>query len=427
MRAGRCGTYSGVRRFRFSGRGLLGTCQPRSPPSLAPYPLFSRLPPPLVPYPLFSRSSPSLAPYPLFSRSAPLFLKIAAQRHHRLVRLLNRDHDVFLLVSLFLNRSSLISPGGSFGDALYGLRLAPARPPPGAPLDAPLSARQRRAALLALTLVPWATGRLDRLYEDLLAQRNRERRQNRLLGRRSRDEDGEGDAPGRGRDRTAAPSTPLSQRVRPALRELFLRRYPMVRAGEKAVRFAFQLAFLLNVSDAFSPEQKVLGLVPVRVSMEAAQAADRLKSAARAARLQAVQGAIGAMPTKYLFGPLLRTASFASDHARSALILSVFGFKLLEWWYGDGARALGAGDDVDVPPPPPPPPLLPDPAGIGLPDSPDLCPLCRGPRVNPTVAATSGYAYCYACIQGHVEKNANCPVTLAKTTVEQLWRIYPGM
>lgn len=340
---------------------------------------------------------------------------------------MNRDHDVFLLVSLFLNRSSLISPGGSFGDALYGLRLAPRRPPPGSSPDAPLGARQRRAALLALTLVPWVTGKLDRLHEDLLAQRNREARQSRFERRFAAGADRAAAGGGAG-GASGSPSAPsLVPRARAALRDLFLRRYPLVRAGEKAVRFGFQLAFLLNVSDCFSPEQRALGLVPVRVSPEAAQAAERLKASARAARLAAVRSAAGPLPTALLLGPLLRAASFASDHARSALILSVFGFKLLEWWYGDGARALGAGEDDAVPPPPPPPPLLPDPAGVGLPPSPELCPLCRGPRVNPTVAATSGYAFCYACIQGHVEKRNTCPVTLAKTTVDQLWRIYPGM
>jgi hypothetical protein len=42
--------------------------------------------------------------------------------------------------------------------------------------------------------------------------------------------------------------------------------------------------------------------------------------------------------------------------------------------------------------------------------SPEKCPLCRQPRVNPT-ASTGGYVFCLKCLSNYVNERGKCPVT----------------
>ena len=83
--------------------------------------------------------------------------------------------------------------------------------------------------------------------------------------------------------------------------------------------------------------------------------------------------------------------------------------QLLEWWYTSAEQKL-SGQEA---PPPPPPPLgpLPSPQGVRLPEDPSTCPLCRRPRTNPAMIATSGYVFCYPCAFKFVEATGCCPVT----------------
>ncbi|KDD72178.1 hypothetical protein H632_c3745p0, partial [Helicosporidium sp. ATCC 50920] len=120
---------------------------------------------------------------------------------------------------------------------------------------------------------------------------------------------------------------------------------------------------------------------------------------------------------------LLRLAHLVGDHSRTSLVAAVFAFKLLEWWYGSGERALS--DRGPKPVPPPPPALVPAKGGLPVPEDPALCALCRKPRTNPTLLATSGYVFCYACIHDAI-RDRRCPVTFVPGSVDDLWRLFPG-
>ncbi len=80
-------------------------------------------------------------------------------------------------------------------------------------------------------------------------------------------------------------------------------------------------------------------------------------------------------PVAFLHHAWLKAAYLLSDHSRSALILALFGFKVVEWWYTSAEERLAAGQALAPPPPPKAP--LPDPAGCGLPEDLASCPLCR--------------------------------------------------
>jgi hypothetical protein len=60
--------------------------------------------------------------------------------------------------------------------------------------------------------------------------------------------------------------------------------------------------------------------------------------------------------------------------------------------------------------------------GSFLPYDKNICSLCMKPRVNPT-SISSGYAFCYLCINSWIDKKKSCPITKAPITSE-LRRLY---
>ncbi|CAG8823898.1 22266_t:CDS:2, partial [Racocetra persica] len=84
------------------------------------------------------------------------------------------------------------------------------------------------------------------------------------------------------------------------------------------------------------------------------------------------------------------------------------------------SKRLNGGDGVDIQPPDI---ILPDPRGIPLPESPNICPLCVSQLMNPT-AIPSGYVFCYTCIFHYVEEFNRCPITLIKIGTDELRKVY---
>lgn len=120
----------------------------------------------------------------------------------------------------------------------------------------------------------------------------------------------------------------------------------------------------------------------------------------------------------------LRLSHLMADNLQYTLVASVFGFKLLEWWFTIAEEKIR--EQHALPPPPPPLPLEASPAGVGLPEDKTLCPLCRRTRVNPALAEVSGYAFCYVCLFDYVAQKGCCPVTRARMSTEQVRRLYPA-
>ena len=249
----------------------------------------------------------------------------------------------------------------------------------------------------------------------------------------------------------------------------FVRAYPALAAGLEGARFIYQASYLLGspvtsssssnspsssspalppTSSAFffSPSLHLLRQAVVRVSGPELAEAEAARAAARARALAAARrrglfgggnrsgGDLAAAPSSHsasaggaaLRVAALRAAWAVSDHSRSALILAVFGFKLLEWWYLSGEHRLGsASDRKALPPPPPPPAALPDPAeGVPLPEDPAVCPLCLRKRTNPALAVCSGYVFCYPCLHSFVLEKGVCPVTRLPCGIDGVRRLF---
>eukprot|EP00775_Hariotina_reticulata_P011413 gene11413-11560_t len=323
-------------------------------------------------------------------------LSVLGQSRGWVLRLLNYEDEVFAAVALLLERHSLSNFHATFAESLYGLKRQPAPLAQTAALSASaqgssrlaatdssgrasqqgslLTTRHQHQALLCQVLLPYLKAKLDGWYSRHATRG--------VLGL----------ALTTAQQRQQQQQAALEQHGSRALLLL----YPYIRALMEAIKFCYQLNYLLDVFDCHSPVLHLLGQRLVRLS-----APERLRR-------------------WWLAG-----SSLATDHLRTVIILSVFGFKILEWWYTSGEDQLSSGAAVPHPPPPAAP--QPDPKGVGLPDDIRLCPLCKQPRVNPAIMAVSGYAFCYPCLFRHVCEQHCCPVTCCPASLDHIRKLYEAL
>ncbi|EFN57496.1 hypothetical protein CHLNCDRAFT_48657 [Chlorella variabilis] len=353
-------------------------------------------------------------------------LSVYAQRRPALHHLLDREDELFFLLSMALDRQALAANGGSFAEGLYGLRRAPASGSSGGSSRQPLTDSQRSMSLILLTLVPFLRSKLDSLHQRLQQQQQ----QQQLQGWRTQPPGTSAApaAPGSSSSRQgpASPAWLQQLRWRALARRAFQLLYPWVVAGHEGARFAYQLLYLLGRTPYYSPGLHLLGLEVVRLTGQEAMQQDQERRRRRAERLSRLaRPGGGPWLWRLLRQGWARAGHLAADHTRSTLILAVFAFKLLEWWYTSAEQRLG---DPKALPPPPPPPALPAvgvaAGGVALPDDVALCPLCGRRRTNPAMLATSGYVFCYPCIHREVEERGRCPVTHAPAGLDHVRRLY---
>ena len=156
----------------------------------------------------------------------------------------------------------------------------------------------------------------------------------------------------------------------------------------------------------------------LRVQGEHARQYDQRRIAGRSQALATAR----LLPLASLRTLALRICFAAADAARPTLLSALLGFKLLEWWFGTAEAQLQL--QGRLPAPPPPPSLPPAPEGVPLPKDRRLCPLCLRPRVNPAVAAPSGFAFCLSCLRTATDATGRCPVTSVPVMPDQVRRIY---
>ncbi|WIA17383.1 hypothetical protein OEZ85_014241 [Tetradesmus obliquus] len=361
-------------------------------------------------------------------------LSVLGQSRSWVLRLLSYEDEVFALVSLLLERHSLSTMHATFAESLYGLKRQPAPPKvqPAAAGSAAaaagsgassalglLSRKQQYQALLCEVLLPYLKSKADHLYARHAQQ------QGGVLGlalARSTQQQQQqaSSSSSSGRARLARIAAAARHYGLAALLKL----YPYAHAAIEGVKFYYQLCYLLDVLDCHSPTLHLLGQRLVRLTgpemaqMEREKQQQRQQQLARAAQQPS---RVAAAARKWW---LLGSAA-AADHLRTVLILSVFGFKILEWWYSSAEDRLSSA--AALPPPPPPPAPKPHPAGVGLPADVARCPLCRQRRVNPAMLAVSGYAFCYPCLFNHVSEAHCCPVTRIPATLEHIRKLYEAM
>jgi peroxin-12 len=120
---------------------------------------------------------------------------------------------------------------------------------------------------------------------------------------------------------------------------------------------------------------------------------------------------------------LLRISWATLDYSHVLLLLSIAGYKFLEWIYSEEGTAKMRSVAIDVPIPPPPVPPQFSGSALAVTADPRLCPLCRRQRTNPAISI-SGYVFCYPCIYHYVEEEGECPLTKIKCDVDSISKIY---
>ena len=386
-------------------------------------------------------------------------------------RLLDFEDEVVALAALALNRHALRGAEATFAESLYGLKREPHAAAAGGAAAAaaggggrgggagaanggaaaaaaaparPLGRSGEAWALAASVVLPYLQAKAERLHarhsqlrhgvlglalrRAAAAPASRER-QERL--RELRRAAAAAAAGGSAAARAAATAAVWAAEARGALERagrvalvLLVRAYPLLHAAAEAARLGYQAAFLLEASDVHSPVLAALGQRLVRVSAPELARLEQQRARRRAERLAAAERRGGGALARGAARAALRARFLLADHAGSALILAVFGFKALEWWYTTAEDRLAAGKAL--PPPPAPPPPAPHPDGVPLPALPSECPLCRRARQNPAALAVSGYVFCYPCIFNWVAQRRCCPVTRAPATLDHVRRLFEG-
>ncbi|KAK9841404.1 hypothetical protein WJX74_005170 [Apatococcus lobatus] len=345
-------------------------------------------------------------------------LTVFVQERPSLYALLRRGDEVFAVVQLLLDRSSLSNSYATFAESLYGLRRVQQAPDSihGSSQAALSQTLQRRTLALQVAL-PYLICKCNALFAHhrpqieaplgIMSQRNQQ-----LAF----------DQPQTAGSHGSRSGTALNWLRRQALR-IFLCGYPWFHAAWQGLRFGFQLLYLLDSSAFYSPELWLLGQSVTRVSGSELMDRERKKAQVRQHQLGRTHQSRPAM-LQLLRRGWLRASWAVADHTRNALILSVFGFKLLEWWYTSAEGRIAQQNRA--PPPPPPKPPLPAANGIDLPTDPGICPLCRRVRTNPAMLCLSGYVFCYPCLHAHLVQHEYCPVTHIPVTQDHVWRLYKG-
>jgi len=226
-----------------------------------------------------------------------------------------------------------------------------------------LGAREKLLSLLCLTVVPYLVVKMDRLYLHLQEEND------------------------------AMRITWNSGKGPKSLGKLlYFVIYPYIQSLWNGMKFIFRLRYLFGQTEYYSP---LLWFAGVTLSRDLANEQS---------------------------SPL-SVDSLWRRVVNSALPISVFALKLIEWWYST-ERSAAVRMMTSLPIPPPPPHTQPNEDGVRLPQNPQLCPLCVKRRVDPTVIATSGYVFCYSCIMGYLRMHKECPITCIPTSEQQLIRLY---
>ncbi|GMH42230.1 hypothetical protein BSKO_10149 [Bryopsis sp. KO-2023] len=346
------------------------------------------------------RLTPSLKAAVVYS------LWVYAQRRRWMRYLLEFEDEVCFFGAVVLEWSSLVSASGSLAESLYGLKRASTEP---GSKGGSISSRQRFLSVLFLVVVPYLSNKLAK------------------LGNVSNQSEGRGDmaesqTSGHTVEGSSAHSTLRScfRRILGILKAV----YPWLHLSYEGLDFIYQLKYLVGQTPYFSPWLQLSKLKVVRVSGDDVIQQVRTKETKRWQALNRVRNQPSPEWWKGVKEAFLRLGFFTSDHGRHAIVVLVFAFKALEWWYSTGEEKLQKTRALPVPPPPPPP--KPHPDGVGLPEEPDTCPICRKDRQNPAQIVVSGYVFCYRCIFYFVERHKYCPVTRIPASADHIRRLFKG-
>ncbi|CEP60819.1 ubiquitin-protein ligase peroxin 12 LALA0_S02e00342g [Lachancea lanzarotensis] len=319
---------------------------------------------------------------------------LVARKPNRYTLAINNWFDEwFLLATRMAIESHYLSRwDGTFIENFYGLKringsnrilLRTLQQNPGLELPVRLTNVQRSAVVAQKVLVPYIATKLDLLHSKLLAA---------ALMRNPREND----------------DTHKSRKVRKALRNVFIKYYPLLKKLLFFLNLASKLYFLTGKSGATSIIELIMNISYTRLSIldyernETKDAVSPATTSARRIRLNkaALLNLLRVWSSK--LDSILRTAGSQVFPA------FIFMLRIFQWWTSqDMTNELQRKmDSLDQDVPPPPIPFERNTNG--------KCRICDSEITNPAAIET-GYVFCYPCIMDYLPQHeGKCPVTGSK-------------
>ncbi|GAA5922381.1 hypothetical protein JCM3775_005709 [Rhodotorula graminis] len=348
-------------------------------------------------------------------------LSVFAQRHPRyLLRIVNHHDGLFALAMWFVERHYLVAHGGSFTETFYGLKRRKVLGSGGGGAREErtkaafaltgksdrLGSNEVTGSLVFLVLLPYLKIKATDLYE-------------RLGG-------------GVDADLFSSPSSPSSSplailrnsslnpsllaRLKLASQALFKLSYPHANLVWELVLLVYNLRYLFGRSPYWRPWFRLLGIEVRRMGQEDYERLNSIPTPLQ--RLFAAPRTSPPTtrpPVLTILRRLVRLSpALALDSLRLVLPLSIFGFRLLEWWYSPAGASgrLGSGRKAGAQPalraPPPPRPRGAAAGGDEGKEDEEVaargqCVVHGGKVENPT-ALPSGWVGCYRCLRALEEE-----------------------
>ncbi|GAA6000927.1 ubiquitin-protein ligase peroxin 12 [Rhodotorula paludigena] len=333
-------------------------------------------------------------------------LSVFAQRNPRyLLRIVNHHDSLFALCIWFVERHYLLTHGGSFTETFYGLKRRKVLGRGRGGIDEErtkaafkltgksdqLGRKEVTGSLVFLVLLPYLKTKATDLYERL----------------------GGGVDADLFSSPTSTSSSPLALlrnaslnpsllvRLKLAFQAAFKLSYPYANLVWELLLLVYNLRYLFGKSPYWRPWFQLLGIEVRRMGQE-----DYERLSSIPTPLTRLLRAPRSSPpsTRPPLSLILRrlpalVPALLLDSLRLALPLSIFGFRLLEWWYSPagGSSVLGRGHKPGSQPALRAPRAESDAAQQGT------C-VVHGGRVDNPTALPSGWVGCYRCLRALEEE-----------------------
>ncbi|KAJ2548367.1 ubiquitin-protein ligase peroxin 12 [Coemansia sp. RSA 1933] len=325
-----------------------------------------------------------------------------------LIPILNWHEEAYAALMLLVERHYLRNYGGSFTEHFYGYKRVRAHKISG---SSSLTRADVWGSLVFLVGLPLIKSRLDQYYETVSGGEAA-----RLLGQAF--SQAEQSAGTNGSVTEGTTGSGLRRRLvvaKNALKQYFKRYYPHYNFAYHMATALYYIAYMFDRTDYNSLWLHLLGLKVRRLS-----AADYRAMETRGAPKSSLSAPSNGSVLRFTRNLVARMLTGGLDFLKVLLPLSIFFYRFLEWWYRSDFHKRIQKDPV----PPPPMPMKPHPDGVAVPDDQSICPLCEKQRTNPTMVALSGYVFCYPCIHKHISESGTCPVTLIRTELSGIRKLY---
>lgn len=324
-------------------------------------------------------------------------LTILSQRHTHLHLALRFLDEGYLVLSALLEYYYLTRHDSTFSENFYGLRRSSTR-------KRPLSSMDRALSLASMTLLPYVKAKADDAYNQYVAPYYGSMSGAGALGFA---------LSGQQRGRSDPPPN-LSYQT---LRRIVSYIYPALHGAYEGSFFVYQLLYLYELTGFYTPVLHATKIQIRRLSLQEMMAEQKVTLDARRHALRSVRGS-------HLFSQLHRLVllmTFAAEEASGLLLpLTIFSFRVLEWWYNTDAKDVHT-QSLPIPPPPEPP--TPVPGALAPAATKNTCAICRNSLTNPAMSS-SGFVFCFPCLFAHVETEGRCPITLKPMGVDNIRKVY---